>query len=290
MARIAKILRLVLREALLPRDLYERVPEQSVMRSPESIAGFDAAGQVSLLPIYHFNARAIAALAKRNSHVLDLGSGSGRFLAYLAQHRPDLRITGVDLSEDMIHVGQEMLARSGLASRVRLRCGDMRNLSDFISDPADLVSSVFALHHLDTPADLAVCLDAVSRIVAAGSSLWIFDHVRPRRQRTAVEFPSVFTPNAEDAFCRDSSNSLGAAWSYDELATALRVSGLAGASSVKARLMPLYQSHWIAALRQNGDDAEWVNGKDLPPKARSEARQFERLFRFSPQRKCGRIV
>ncbi len=203
MARIAKILRLVLREALLPRDLYERVPEQSVMRSPESIAGFDAAGQVSLLPIYHFNARAIAALAKRNSHVLDLGSGSGRFLAYLAQHRPDLRITGVDLSEDMIHVGQEMLARSGLASRVRLRCGDMRNLSDFISDPADLVSSVFALHHLDTPADLAVCLDAVSRIVAAGSSLWIFDHVRPRRQRTAVEFPSVFTPNAEDAFCRE---------------------------------------------------------------------------------------
>lgn len=281
MARFAQILRLVLRDVFLPKDLAERVPEQSAMSSPASVAGFDAAGEKNLLPVYHFNARAIAALAGRNFHLLDLGSGSGQFLAYLGRHRPDLMITGIELSESMVEVGRQRIERSGLPSRVRLVCGDMRNLSSFLSEPVDLVSSVFALHHLELPSDLAACLGEVSKFVAGGASLWLFDHVRPRRQQTAVDFPGVFTPNAEDAFCQDSSNSLKAAWSYDELSAALRAAGLVGVNSAKARLLPFYQIHWLAGLRKR-EDAEWVVSDDLSRQAQSEARKFESLFSFAP--------
>jgi SAM-dependent methyltransferase len=283
MARIRQILRLALRHALLPRDLTERVPEPSVMNSPDSVAGFDAAGEKYLMPVYHFNARAIATLAGRNFHVLDIGSGSGRFLTYLGRHRPDLRITGIDLSEGMVETGRQTLAEFGLAARVRLACGDMRDLGPFLSEPVDLVSSVFALHHLETPTDLAACLGEISKFVANGASLWLFDHVRPRRQQTAVDFPEVLTPNAEGAFSQDSTNSLKASWSYGELSTALTAAGLVGVNSAKARFLPFYQIHWLAGPRKR-EGVEWVTGDDLSSTARSEARQFARLFRFAPGR------
>jgi hypothetical protein len=157
----------------------------------------------------------------------------------------------------------------------------MRNLGPHFSKPVDIVSSVFALHHLETPSDLAACLGEVSKFVASGAFLWLFDHVRPRRQQTAVDFPEVFTPNAEETFCQDSSNSLKASWSYDELSAALRASGLVGVNSAKARLLPFYQIHWLTAARQP-EDAEWVVTDDLSRQAQAEAQKFARLFRFAP--------
>jgi SAM-dependent methyltransferase len=287
MTTIMQVLRLAVRDALLPQDLTERVPEQSVMSSPASVAAFDAAGGEKLLPIYHFNARAVAALAGRNHHVLDLGSGSGQFLAYLARHRPDLTITGVELSEGMVEVGRQRLAQLGLAARVSLVRGDMRELSPFLSKQVDVVTSVFALHHLELPSDLAACLRAVAKFAGKGASVWLFDHVRPRRQQTAADFPGVFTPSAELAFCQDSSNSLRASWSYNELSSALRASGLIGVNSAKARFLPFYQIHWIPGLR-NREDVAWAASDDLSRQARSEAERFERLFRFTPLRPPAR--
>lgn len=281
MVSIIKVVRLALRDALLPENLTERVPEQSVMSSPASVAGFDAAGTESLLPVYHFNARAIAALAGRNCRVLDLGSGSGQFLAYLGRHRPDLIITGIELSDGMVEVGRQRLARSGLAARIKLVHGDMRELGSCLSQPVDIVSSVFALHHLGTSSDLAACVGELSKFVGKGASLWLFDHARPRRLQTTVDFPSVFTPNAEPAFCQDSSNSLKAAWNFEELSTALRSGGLLGINSTKAHVLPFYQIHWLGAARPREDD-NWVPSDELSPQRQSEARQFQRLFRSAP--------
>lgn len=277
MASVAQILGLVLQDALLPRNIYERVPEQSVMSSAESVVGFDLAGEQDLLPVYDFNARAIAALAPRNSHVLDLGSGSGRFLAYLARHRPDLRITGVELSQRMVEVGQKTFMERGLSSKVKLVCGDMRDLGPFLSEPVHVVSSVFSLHHLETAGDLATCLGQVRKVVAGGASMWLFDHVRPRRDQTAVEFPRVFTPDAKAAFCQDSSNSLRASWTYEELSTALRRAGLMSVNSAKARFLPFYQIHWVSS-GAGGQDADWMPDDGLSRKDRSEARRFGALF------------
>lgn len=255
------------------------------MSSAQSIAGFDAAGEEYLLPVYDFNARAVSALSKPGCHVMDLGSGTARFLAYLARHRPDLRITGVELSAGMVQVGREMLARSGLDSRVTLVSGDMRDLRHVASEPVDVISSIFSLHHLESPKDLAGCLGEISRGVTAGAALWIFDHARPRRQRTAIEFPSIFTPDSAEAFCNDSSNSLRAAWSYGELESALRTANLVRARSIRSRgVLPLYQIHWIAASRHEGGHANWIAGERLSPATQSEATQFEHLFRFTPQR------
>src|SRR5688572_231566 len=96
-----------------------------VMDEPEGVAAFHVADPVLQLPVYHFNASALSALAPAGAHVLDLGSGSGRLLAHLAACRPDLTITGTDLAETMLDTGRSLLEAEGLADRVTLRAADM---------------------------------------------------------------------------------------------------------------------------------------------------------------------
>jgi SAM-dependent methyltransferase len=280
MIRTMGILRLALAEALAPAVL-PRTPEPSAeMRDRASIEGFHQEGTVSLLPVYHFNAAAIDALAPRGAHILDLGCGSGQFLAYLATCRPDLQITGIDLSVDMVAAGREMLMRRGLNERVRLFVGDMRDLRSSLPARVDLLSSVFSLHHLSTHDDLTACLREAAAVMAVRrAGLWIFDHARPRREDTARRFPEVFTPAASAAFKLDSCNSLKASWSFQELARALRTAlGVAVTSSL-ARWLPMYQLHWLGRRPLNADRTLRDTTRLLPSSARRDARSLARLFR-----------
>jgi SAM-dependent methyltransferase len=276
----------MVREAGGPRVL-PRTPEpDAAMNDALSVAGFDAQGAAGLLPIYDFNARAISALVPRGARIVDLGSGTGRFLGYLAVHRPDLEIVGLDFSEEMVRVGRHALRRAGVDDRVRLMHGDMREFRKVVPAEADLVSSVFSLHHLTTREDLLACLREIAAALAGrGSPLWIFDHVRPRRRRTAEEVPEIFTPRASRAFRDDSCNSLCASWSFEELRAALRDVFPVDVNGAKSRLLPLYQAHWTM-MNAAGCAGAWVGGEDLPARARRQARLLSRLFQATPNRLC----
>jgi tRNA (cmo5U34)-methyltransferase len=278
-----RVLRLVLREACLPLTLI-RTPEPTPeMTSPESVAGFHEQGVSSLLPIYHFNALAINQLAPHGARILDLGCGTGQFLAYLASRRPDLNIIGLDASADMVRFGNQQLRRAGLHRRVRLLHGDMREFRKWIPAGTDLISSIFSLHHLSTRDDLLACMREISATVADQSTrLWIFDHVRPRRRRTAGDVAEIFTPEASPAFCEDSCNSLCASWSFEELTAVLLEMLPAALQAAKSRLLPLYQIHWVPAAT-SGDSAFWIDG-NLPRKVIAETRVLSMLFRTSPHR------
>jgi cyclopropane fatty-acyl-phospholipid synthase-like methyltransferase len=241
---------LALTEALSKPTL-QRVPEPaSEMNDTQSVEAFHAQGSDeggALLGVYHFNARAVHALAPEGSTVLDLGCGSGQCLRYIAQRRPDLRFIGLDLSENMVSAGNAMLRKEGLSDRVMLQVGDMTSFSRQAPAGVRVVTSIFSLHHLPTLQHLYMCLKEVQRLrKERGVALWIFDHARPRRASTARTFPTLFTPNASKAFNNDSTNSLIASWSFDELSKAIGLVERDIHSSL-ARHLPLYQTHWIAA-------------------------------------------
>lgn len=244
--RNLRALPLVAGEWLATRSA-ERRPEPEAMGAAASVAAFDAAGAVggALEPVYEFNTLAVSRMLPAGARLFDLGSGSGRFLIHLARRRPDLAITGVELSGAMAEQARHAVCEAGLAGRITMVEGDMTRLDSLAGGRVDAVSAVFSLHHLPGVGDLRRCLAGIALLRRRwGCGAWIFDHARPRRVHTARRFPEVFTPSEPEAFRRDSANSLAAAFSFDELSAALREAGLGCCRGELSRVLAVYQAHW----------------------------------------------
>ncbi len=285
MNRTYQAAKLALHEALSRRTLERRPEPTSDMSGRENVDAFHAQGAESgaLLGVYHFNARQIHALVPERGIVVDLGCGSGQCLRYIAESRPDLRLLGFDLSEPMVEVGNAMLREAGLAERVTLRVGDMTTFASDVPRDVSLVTSIFSLHHLPTAELLEACLRQIDEVRERhGAGYWIFDHARPRSLVTASRFPHVFTPDASPAFNADSTNSLIASWSYDELLT--RIDANIGGTNEHAcaRVLPLYQVHWMRGPRAPANPTMWRQSQSLPTQARRDADSLARLFGALP--------
>ncbi|RZI84039.1 MAG: class I SAM-dependent methyltransferase [Rubrivivax sp.] len=255
-----RLIALLATEWLSSRTLV-RTPESAQMNDAEQVRAFHQAGEHYLQGLYHFNAWAINKMAPSGGLVVDLGSGSAQFLAYLARARPDLRIVGIELAERMVVQGRDFLQSQGLQNRVDLRHGDMTNFFNEMSEPVSVVSSVFSLHHLPTATDLEHCLEQVHKLrTRDGAAFWVFDHARPKAARTAELFPMVFTPEAAPAFNQDSTQSLMASWTLTEMLEKFDSAGLSEGQHLLARLLPLYQVHRLKPL--GGHDGGQAS---LPP-------------------------
>jgi SAM-dependent methyltransferase len=123
-----------------------RVPEPMEMNNPASVASFHAGADDPQAPVYGFNAEMISRLLPEGGTLVDLGSGSGRLVARLAESRPDVRIIGTELAENMLATGRAELAALGLAGRVELRRIDITSIPAEIAPEIDAVSCVWALH------------------------------------------------------------------------------------------------------------------------------------------------
>jgi SAM-dependent methyltransferase len=108
------------------------------------------------------------------SHVVDLGSGEGPYLADCLRAFPDARGTWFDSSEPMLERAREALAELG--DRITFVVARAEELGSAGIEPADLVVSSRALHHL-TPDALARAYREVSDLVTPGGFFFNLDHV-----------------------------------------------------------------------------------------------------------------
>ena len=275
----------VARERLTRSDL-GRTPEPMVMDQPEGVAAFHQAGRIdgSNMPVYETWAKAMSRLLPQGGSLLDLGSGSGRYLAHLARHRPDVRIVGLDLSDTMLATGQRLLEEEGLSDRITLLEGDITTFAAEVSEDVDMVSSVFALHHLPTIEHLDSCL---ARIAAAraehGCAVFLSDFARlknsrsfPRMLSTISGFPPALKP--------DGVASERAAWSWDELTDALERAGLGELHHSLASPLPVLQIHWAPSrTAANGSDEGLWRELELPRGVRFDTAVWRRSFRNLPR-------
>jgi ubiquinone/menaquinone biosynthesis C-methylase UbiE len=129
-----------------------------------------------------------AANITARDRVLDLGCGIGNILIALAERTDFINpATGVDVSPDLIRIGEREVARASLRNRVNLRVAPATRLP-FDDGAFDVVLTSHVLKHLDDEA-LMVSFREVGRVLRPGGRflLWEFE----KSPRSALLFWSA---------------------------------------------------------------------------------------------------
>jgi ubiquinone/menaquinone biosynthesis C-methylase UbiE len=130
---------------------------------------YDFASRRVLRGMYRRLAADVAEAAPDKGAVLDVGTGPGILLVELAARRPDLWLTGIDLSADMIAAATRNLRPFG--ERASARVGDVTGLP-FPDRSFDLIVSSLSLHHWDHP---EAAVPELARILRPGGQVYVYD-------------------------------------------------------------------------------------------------------------------
>ena len=79
---------------------------------------YDVLARRVLRVVYRRVAADVAGTAPKDAAVLDVGTGPGVLMVELAARRPDLNLTGVDLSPSMVAAATRNLAAEGVSDAV----------------------------------------------------------------------------------------------------------------------------------------------------------------------------
>lgn len=111
----------------------------------------------------------VANLAPPDAEVLDISTGPGHLLVELAGIRGDLRVTGLDLSADMVEIARGHLAAFG--ERATAVAGDVGAMP-FDDASFDVIISSSAMHHWP---DVEAAAAEVGRVLRPGGQVLIYD-------------------------------------------------------------------------------------------------------------------
>ncbi|MEM7728676.1 MAG: metalloregulator ArsR/SmtB family transcription factor [Pseudomonadota bacterium] len=118
---------------------------------------------------------------RRFGSAVDLGTGSGRMLALLADRVA--KGIGVDLSSDMLRVARYTLS-DGAFGHLSVMQADLRR-TGLPDGAADLVTLHQVLHHLDRPSD---ALMEAARLLRPGGMLLVVDFAEHEREEFRDDF------------------------------------------------------------------------------------------------------
>ena len=110
--------------------------------------------------------------AERAQSILDIACGTGDFsLAIAGRMHPDSRITGLDLSEGMLAVMRDKVAKAGLQDRIGCEQGDSEAMR-FADASFDVVTIAFGIRNF---AHREAALQEILRVLKPGGHLVILE-------------------------------------------------------------------------------------------------------------------
>lgn len=122
-------------------------------------------------------AQKVAARIPPGGRVVDVGCGPGGLLVHVAALRPDVTVTGVDLSERMVELASARLASTVAAGRAEVLRGDAAALP-LPDGSVDVLSAVLTAHHWE---DLRRGVEELVRVLAPGGSVVVVELRGPAR-------------------------------------------------------------------------------------------------------------
>ncbi|MCH5168055.1 MAG: bifunctional demethylmenaquinone methyltransferase/2-methoxy-6-polyprenyl-1,4-benzoquinol methylase UbiE [Prevotellaceae bacterium] len=121
---------------------------------------------------------AVDALRKfQPQQILDVATGTGDFALLLAKRLQPQHITGVDISEGMMAVGQKKIRKAGLQDAISFQWEDCTKLS-FPDNSFDAVTSAYGVRNFQ---DLDAGLSEMRRVLRPGGHLLIVELTSPHR-------------------------------------------------------------------------------------------------------------
>lgn len=120
--------------------------------------------------------KAVRMAAKcRPAAALDVATGTGDLAIDLARKIKGLRVTGVDISENMLAIGRRKVEEKGLSERITLGTGDAEAL-DFADGSFDCVTAAFGVRNFG---DIPAGLREMCRVTRAGGTCLILEFSEP---------------------------------------------------------------------------------------------------------------
>ena len=121
--------------------------------------------------------RAIGILKGENPRrILDIATGTGDFAIAAMAINPE-KITGLDISEGMLAVGQEKINRKKLQNKIELVLGDSENLP-FPENTYDAITVGFGVRNFEN-LDKGLC--EIYRVLSINGTVIILEFSRPKK-------------------------------------------------------------------------------------------------------------
>ena len=122
--------------------------------------------------------RVVRILRKSNPDmVMDMATGTGDLAIAMARRIKDVRILGIDLSDEMLAVARQKIESEGVSDRIEVKKGDAENLTFVDSETMDAATVAFGVRNFE---NLEKGLTEIYRTLRTGGKLIVLEFSIPR--------------------------------------------------------------------------------------------------------------
>jgi demethylmenaquinone methyltransferase / 2-methoxy-6-polyprenyl-1,4-benzoquinol methylase len=123
--------------------------------------------------------KALSFLKKENPiYILDVATGTADMAILACRMIPNVKIAGIDISQNMLDLGQKKIEKEGLDSRIHLQRGDSETIN-YGENTFDAVMVAFGVRNFE---NLEKGLAEMLRVLKPGGRLVVLEFSQPRRK------------------------------------------------------------------------------------------------------------
>jgi ubiquinone/menaquinone biosynthesis C-methylase UbiE len=212
--------------------MLERVPETEVMDVWEDAVEYDSMDFTGVNGAF---AQRSLELGPPSGLMLDCGTATARIPILILQQNINFQITGIDLSGNMLKIGEANIVDADLRGAISLHCIDAKELP-FPNNHFDMVISNSLLHHLSIPISF---LKEANRVIKPNGGILIRDLIRPKDRKGVDLLVDRHTGDSSDRQRKLFQESLLSSFTLKEVEELLTLSGIHG-----ARVVQSSDRHW----------------------------------------------